>query len=143
MELNPIAQRIAWRVAHGSGEAASHVIAEDLWLGVVDGTLEIGERLPTTRELAVALRVSPRAVERAYAELERRGVVSTRAGEGVFVSLAPPLETERARQRELAALCRETLERAAALGFVAADVLDVIADLRSAERPPKNPEKQP
>lgn len=143
MDLSPIAQRIAWRVEHGSGESASHLIAEDLWLGVVDGTLEIGERLPTVRELAVALRVSPRAVERAYAELERRGVVSQRPGEGIFVSLAPPLEAEMARQRELVALCRETLERAASLGFGASDVLDVIADLRSAERPPNHPEKQP
>ncbi len=143
MDLNPIAQRIARRVAQGSGEPASHLIAEDLWLGVIDGTLELGERLPTTRELAVALRVSPRAVERAFAELERRGVVCTRPGEGVFVSLAPPLEADMERHRQLNALCRDTLAHAAELGFEVSDVLEVISDLRRAQPSPHHPEQQP
>ena len=142
MDIHPIAQRLARRLAEGTGEPASHAIIEDIWLGVVDGTLDPGEQLPTARALAVALRVSPRTVERAYAELERRGVVANRAGEGVVVHLAPPAEEELTRRRALLALCRDALERAATLGFDAADVLDMLADLEGAE-PPFHAEPQP
>ncbi len=145
MELHPIAQRLARRLADGTADPVMHVIVEDLWLGVVDGTLETGERLPTARELAVALRVSPRAVERAYAELERRGVIASRPGEGAgaIVCLAPPAEAELARRRELLALCRDTVARAADLGFTPTDVQDVIADLESVERPHSIAEPEP
>ncbi len=142
MDIHPIAQRLATRLAEGSGEPASRAIVEDVWLGVVDGTLDVGEVLPTARALAVALRVSPRTVERAYAELERRGVLAIRPGEGVVVSLAHPAEQELARRRELLALCRETLERAAAIGFDPADVVDMLADLETAE-PPFHAEPHP
>ncbi len=142
MDIHPIAQRLATRLAEGSGGPVSHVIVDDVWLGVVDGTLEVGEVLPTARALAVALRVSPRTVERAYAELERRGVLAIRPGEGVVVSLAPAADEELARRRELLALCRAALERAAALGFEAADVMDMLADLETAE-PPFHAEPQP
>ena len=141
-QQHAIAQRLATRLGEGTGEPASHVIVEDLWLGVIDGTLEVGEHLPTARELAVALRVSPRTVERAYAELERRGVIASRPGEGVMVALARPAEEELARRRELLALCEEVLERAAALGFDAPAVLDMVADLESARRPPSHAEPE-
>ncbi len=143
MDIHPTAQRIACRLAEGTGEPASHTIVEDIWLGVVDGTLDPGEQLPTARALAVALRVSPRTVERAYAELQRRGVVADRPGEGVVVQLAPPADEELARRRELLRLCRDALERAAALGFDATDVLDTMADLDNVERPSPHAEPQP
>ncbi|MGH7481259.1 MAG: GntR family transcriptional regulator [Longimicrobiales bacterium] len=127
MEPHRIAPRLAARLADAPGEPASHVIVEDVWLAVVDGSLESGERLPTARQLSVALGVSPRTIERAYTELERRGVIATRAGEGTFVSLAPPPEAEHARRRELAALCREIIERARALDFGVDELLDALA----------------
>jgi len=124
-------RRLAARLAESGGEPAAHIIVEDLWLAVVEGSLPTGERLPTTRELAIALGVSPRSVERAYAELERRGVVATRPGEGTFVRLEPPSAEERERHREFAALCRETVARARELGFSVDDLLDALADYRA------------
>lgn len=43
-------------------------------------------RLPSIRELAVALKVSVITVKRAYQELEHEGVISLRHGRGAFVS---------------------------------------------------------
>jgi GntR family transcriptional regulator len=132
MEPHPLTQRLAARLAEGGGEPATTVIIDDIWLAVVDGSLEVGERLPTARELAVVLRISPRAVEHAYQELERRGVVATRPGEGTFVSLTRPSEAELSRRRELAALCRETVERARALGFDLDELWEALAEHRGA-----------
>ncbi|HER43086.1 MAG TPA: GntR family transcriptional regulator [Candidatus Eisenbacteria bacterium] len=53
---------------------------------VADGTLAAGERLPSIREMARALRISAITIKRAYADLEGEGVIVTRAGLGSFVA---------------------------------------------------------
>lgn len=129
-----IARRLATRLADQPGEPMAHVIAEDIWLAVVKGRLGTGERLPTQRELAIALGVSPRTVERAYAELGRRGVTAAQPGAGTFVSLVPPDEAAHARYRDLAALCRDTVARADELGFGVDDLLEALAEYRAETR---------
>lgn len=134
METNDLVQRLTMRLRDSGSDPVAHVVVEELWLAVVDGTLESGERLPTSRQLAIALGVSPRSIARAYAELEQRGVTVSRAGAGTFVSLASPSESDRARHQQFALLCRETVERAAALGFDIDELLDAIAEFRTADR---------
>ena len=130
MAPEPLTQRLAHDLAGALDTPATHRIVETVWLAVVEGTLATGARLPTTRQIAIALGVSPRTVERAYEQLERRGVLVRRAGEGTFVSLALPSEEERARHREFAALCRATVERAAELGFSLDELMDALTDFR-------------
>ncbi len=133
MELNPLAERLTARLADGAGQPVTSLIVEDIWEAVVDGSLEVGERLPTARELAVALRVSPRIVERAYDELERLGVIATRLGEGTAVSLTRPSEAELERRKELGALCGEAVERARVLGFGIEELLEALAEYRESK----------
>lgn len=85
-----LTERIAETLASTPAEPAADVVAEQLWLAVADGLVEPGDRLPTARQLAVELNLAPGVIEKAYAELARRGVVSNRAGEGTFVAAAPP-----------------------------------------------------
>jgi GntR family transcriptional regulator len=54
------------------------------------GVLKPGSQLPTMRQVAVALRIDLNTVQRAYAELERDGVLSKLRGVGTFVTEAPP-----------------------------------------------------
>ena len=135
MESNELVRSLAARIHERTGDPVAQVVVEELWLAVVDGSLESGERLPTPRQLAIGLNVSPRSIERAYAELERRGVTMSRAGAGTFVSLAPASEAERARHQEFAVLCRRSVEQAAALGFDIDDLIDALAEFRTADRP--------
>jgi GntR family transcriptional regulator len=134
METNELVERLAARLREGGSEPVAHVVVEELWLAVVDGSLESGERLPTSRQMAIALGVSPRSIARAYTELERRGVTVSRAGAGMFVSLATASESDRARHQQFAALCRETVDTATALGFDIDELLDAIAEFRTADR---------
>lgn len=60
-------------------------IAEALGEDVRAGTLPAGTRLPTHRDLAWRLRVTVGTVSRAYAEAERRGLISGEVGRGTFV----------------------------------------------------------
>jgi GntR family transcriptional regulator len=134
MDPATLARRIAARMEDAKEEPAAHVLVEEVWLAVVEGSLDTGARLPTIRKLAIDLGVSPRTVERAYRELERLGVASTRMGEGTFVSLNPPPEEERERRRHFQALCGETVDRARELGFSLEELLEALAEFRTAER---------
>ena len=50
------------------------------------GTIEVGDQLPTVREVVADLAINPNTVAKAYRELEREGLVVARQGRGTFVS---------------------------------------------------------
>jgi len=129
-ELSPSAftRRLALSLGSGGDTSLSRRIVDHVWEAVVEGVLETGERLPTSRQLAVELGASPKVVERAYQELERLGVVAVRAGEGTFVSLDAPDAEVRERYQRLAAIASEAVREAEALGFTRYDLSDTIAE---------------
>jgi DNA-binding transcriptional MocR family regulator len=69
-----------------------------LYLGLADAIagdvgaeiLPPGARLPTQRDLAARLRLAVSTVTRAYAEAERRGLISSEVGRGTFVRQSAP-----------------------------------------------------
>lgn len=67
-----------------SGHAAS--IYRQLSDAIRDGRLAAGERLPSSRDLAVGLRVARGTVTTAYDRLIAEGFLISRAGSGTFVS---------------------------------------------------------
>ncbi len=87
------------------------------------GTLAAGDALPTVRQLSVELRVGANAVARAYEELERQGVLATRAGVGTVVRAAPEAIRREELLDELVALEDTLLREAAELGFSLDDVI--------------------
>ena len=54
------------------------------------GVLDVGDQLPTVREVVAATAVNPNTVLKAYRDLEREGLVHARAGHGTFVLGRPP-----------------------------------------------------
>ena len=61
------------------------------------GALPAGSQLPSVRQLAMELSINPNTIQRAYAELERRGVIYSAKGRGNFISD----DTAALRQRRL------------------------------------------
>ena len=99
---------------------------------IATGRLQLGEQLPTVRQLAVELKVNANTVARVYAELERAGVIETRRGVGSFV-VARPLQAQPPdhHRRQLRAFVTRVLADASAAGF---SIDDIAAELR-AHRP--------
>ena len=50
------------------------------------GALPADTQLPSVRQLAMELSINPNTIQRAYGELERRGVIYAAKGRGNFVS---------------------------------------------------------
>lgn len=53
---------------------------------ILNGILEIDETIPSVRSLSIELSVNPNTIQKAYNELERRGVTYSVPGVGRFVS---------------------------------------------------------
>jgi len=76
-----------------AGSAAE--LVRDVEQAVVAGALEPGERLPSVRNLARQLGLSPVTVAAGLAELRRRGIVITEQLRGTRIGPAPPVGTAR------------------------------------------------
>jgi DNA-binding transcriptional MocR family regulator len=71
-------------------------VADALERDIAGGLLHDGARLPTHRELAAKLGVTPLTVTRAYREAARRGLIDSTVGRGTFVrAAAAPFELPR------------------------------------------------
>jgi GntR family transcriptional regulator len=49
------------------------------------GLLEVGDQLPTVREVVAQIAINPNTVLKAYRELEHEGLTESRPGQGTFV----------------------------------------------------------
>lgn len=69
----------------GHGQPVYLMIADALERDIAAGRLAAGERLPTLKELAEALKVTPGTIGRSYDEAAKRGLVIGEVGRGTFV----------------------------------------------------------
>lgn len=74
------------------------------------GILETDSQLPSVRELAMDLSINPNTVQRAYAELERQGVIYCVKGRGNFVAAVTNLRKQ--HKEELIKQLSELIEQA-------------------------------
>jgi GntR family transcriptional regulator len=68
------------------------------------GLLDVGDQLPTVREVVAELAINPNTVAKAYRELEHEGLVEATPGRGTFVTeslVAPSVEHHEALRRAL------------------------------------------
>lgn len=97
-------------------------LCEQLMAAVAGGKLRRGEQLPSVRDVAATLGINPNTVNRAYAELEREGVVETRRGRGTFVASAP----RGSAIARLAEIAKRFVARAKALGYDGPAILGAV-----------------
>ena len=60
-------------------------LCENIKRCVLTGQITPGSQLPSVRALAGELAINPNTIQKAYAELERQGIISSLPGRGSFV----------------------------------------------------------
>lgn len=94
---------------------------------IVTGKRELGEKLPSVRELAVSYTINPNTVSCVYKELEMEGVCFTRRGMGTFVT-ENPKKVKSMKEEMVGTLIREFLEGMQQLGFTRAEAIRILEE---------------
>ena len=100
-------------------------LLEQIQLRIVSGVYTPGEKLPSVRELAAEAAVNPNTMQKAFAELERQGLVYTQRTAGRFIT-----EDEQMLKEVKDALAREQIQeffqRMRQLGYSKAETMSLL-----------------
>ena len=83
---------------------------------IAKGEIALGDKIPSVRELAQALKINPNTVMRAYQELERDRLTETRRGQGTYITTDMGV-VEGIRSRLAEQAIDEFLTKMSSLGF--------------------------
>ena len=110
------------QISPGSSEPIYAQVIAQIGRAIARGELLPGDKLPSVRRLAADLVINPHTVARAYSELERRGLLSTKTGAGTFVA-DPALSDRDASQLNVLAERMDTvIARAKNLGLTPKEI---------------------
>lgn len=100
-------------------------LLERIQLQIVSGIYQPGDKLPSVRELAAQASVNPNTMQKAFAELERSGLIITRRTSGRFVTedteMIAQIRTSLAREE-----INSFLQKMKSLGFEAPDIIRLL-----------------
>lgn len=113
---------IALTVNHDAAVPAYEQLRSQIAGAIASGKLRDGERLPAARALAAELGIAVNTVIRAYGELSRQGVISSRRRFGTVVT-AP---NGQGAPADVQAAAVRLVLRATAAGLTADQVVDLV-----------------
>jgi GntR family transcriptional regulator len=76
---------ITFRLDTRSGLAPYLQLVQQVKHALRLGMLEVGDQLPTIKQIVAELAINPNTVLKAYRELEHEGLIESRPGQGTFV----------------------------------------------------------
>jgi GntR family transcriptional regulator len=77
---------LIFQINYRSGKPVYLQLVDQVKAAAASGALRVGEPVPSIRPLAEELKVNRNTVAKAYAELEREGVIETRPGKGSLIA---------------------------------------------------------
>jgi GntR family transcriptional regulator len=82
-------QSISFQLSSDSGVPAYVQVIQQVKQALRMGVLDVGDKLPTVKEVVAEVAINPNTVMKAYWELEHEGLVVGRQGVGTFVARRP------------------------------------------------------
>ncbi|HZK56907.1 MAG TPA: GntR family transcriptional regulator [Clostridia bacterium] len=92
---------------------------------LIRNELNIGDKIPSQRELAQRLKVNPNTVQRAYNEMEIMGMVETLRGQGTFICKKPEMLKE-IKEEMLENIMGRFFHDIKSLGYEDEEIVDLI-----------------
>ena len=84
-------------------------IRDQILAAIASGALKPGERMPTMREVAVALKVDLNTVRHAYESAQENGAVILVRAQGTYVAERPPEILSESHDQKLEQLAQKTV----------------------------------
>ncbi len=103
-------------------------LIESVKSSVVKGFMKPDEPLPSVRQLAGELAINPNTIQKAYAELERQGIVYSVPGKGSFVS-SDVGYVKAAHKNEILSQLRALAKQAKDSGVSTEEISDMINEI--------------
>ncbi|MBI1381298.1 MAG: GntR family transcriptional regulator [Planctomycetaceae bacterium] len=116
-------------IDRNSGTPVYRQLVDQIRFQVATGVLAEGAELPSTRTLAAQQGINPMTISKAYAELEREGVLERRLGLNHVVATRAAEREAEAKERALAGLLEPAALGALQLGLGDAEALALYARL--------------
>ena len=108
-------------------------IVERIQTDIVSGRCQPGDKLPSVRDLAAEASVNPNTMQKAFAELERTGLVYSRRTSGRFITedchMIEQLKTSLATEK-----MEEFLAQMRQLGFQNDEILSLMSQTMKGEK---------
>jgi GntR family transcriptional regulator len=105
-------------------------IRDQILRAIGAGALKPGEKMPTMRQVAVALRIDLNTVRHAYDALARTGAITVQPARGTFVSNQPPPADDPDLKARIDNLAHRTIASARAAAIDPADLAHRIIALQ-------------
>lgn len=109
-------------INHTSMEPIYEQIVAQIKAEVIEGTLTVGEALPSVRALSRELKISALTVKKAYDNLEEEGLVVTVHGKGSFIAAANQELLMEERRKELEKELEAAVQKARTGGLTAKEI---------------------
>ena len=103
-------------------------IVSQIIFNIASGGLAAGDLIPSVRDLGTRLTVHPNTVAKAFQELERLGVVTTRRGRGMEVTADALKICQTQRRQRVGKRVREALREAVASGLSGEEIQRLVED---------------
>jgi len=100
-------------------------VIEEIKKEIVRGELKAGAKLPSQRKLAKKIDVNPNTVQRAYREMEQRGLVETKRGRGTFIKDDDQVMIEIKKEMAQTAVI-DFIDEMISLGFKRENILEKV-----------------
>jgi GntR family transcriptional regulator len=102
---------------------------------VGNGTLQVGDQLPTVREMAAELSINFNTVARAYRLLDESRIISTQRGRGTYIWEKPTEETRHLlKEAALEDVLLEMIARVESRGYSFDEILETLQKIKREKR---------
>ena len=103
---------------------------------ITSGALKPGDWLPCVRQLATDLSINPNTIQKAYSEMELRGIIVSVKGRGSFVA-SDPSSALGALREKLTATLAEAVHYGKLLSLTPPELGEALAALWDSEQSPR------
>ena len=100
---------------------------------VLTGVFKAGDKVPSVRNLSATLSINPNTIQKAYSELDNRGIIYSVPGKGCFIHEEGKKRIMEKKQSELTNLIKQITELKLA-GISKAQILACIETIYESEK---------